>query len=678
MASNEQAIGLEGLHYVNCSGEGEGPDRITLHTKAGRSGMVVEGKPLRLGGADWQAARYLVFDVEVREEHCAVLQIDFWEEDSDSAERGDLYFIVGVLPQLTTRVAIPLEALDSQVMFQPRRPGRLKMVLFGKKVDLARVNRIQIGLAPSSFDQTIAFSNVHVSDREPEYPLPDRKLIDPLGQWLPRDWPGKVASEAAMVEQMRTYLAGCEGGETLTDFAGEWSAYGGWTGKRFDATGFFRTEHDGKRWWLVDPDGCVFYSNGLDCVTPDIECPATGIESFFEWLPEKDGEFADAWNLNHYASSAHFIDFAIVNMIRAFGPDWREAWERMTRRRLVEWGFNTIANWSDGPFIRKAKLPYVLPLNGFPETERKVFRDFPDVFSTEYQENAERFARQLEAYRDDRYLIGYFLRNEPHWAFVEGLIIAEELLANPADLVSKRELIRYLEEQYGGDIGRLNEAWRSGFGSFDDLRRPMRKAARQSTQTAADLRAFSRIMIERYVGIPSQAAKRVDPHHLNLGMRYAYMADEDLIAGYEHFDVFSINCYRMDPRNDIMWIGDKTGLPVIIGEYQFGALDRGSPATGLRGVASQEDRAKAYRFYVENAAATPYCVGNHYFVLNDQAALGRGDGENYSVGFVNICQQPHPEMVEAAQETHRTIYAVASGERQPTTVEAEEIEMIAY
>ena len=40
------------------------------------------------------------------------------------------------------------------------------------------------------------------------------------------------------------------------------SRWGGWKERRVDATGFFRTHHDGTRWWLVDPDGHLFWSSG--------------------------------------------------------------------------------------------------------------------------------------------------------------------------------------------------------------------------------------------------------------------------------------------------------------------------------------------------------------------------------------------------------------------------------
>ena len=43
----------------------------------------------------------------------------------------------------------------------------------------------------------------------------------------------------------------------------ELDRFGGWTGKRFKATGFFRLEKD-ERWWLVTPEGNAFLSFGIN------------------------------------------------------------------------------------------------------------------------------------------------------------------------------------------------------------------------------------------------------------------------------------------------------------------------------------------------------------------------------------------------------------------------------
>ena len=70
-------------------------------------------------------------------------------------------------------------------------------------------------------------------------------------------------------------------------------------------------------------------------------------------------------------------------------------------------------------------------------------------------------------------------------------------------------------------------------------------------------------------------------------------------------------------------------MPLIIGEFHFGALDRGLFHPGLVAVANQEARAQAYKDYVLGALAHPQFVGCHWFQYQDEPTTGRGyDEEN--------------------------------------------------
>ena len=44
----------------------------------------------------------------------------------------------------------------------------------------------------------------------------------------------------------------------------ELDKYGGWKGKKFQRSGFFRTEFDGNKWWFVTPEGNGFISLGIN------------------------------------------------------------------------------------------------------------------------------------------------------------------------------------------------------------------------------------------------------------------------------------------------------------------------------------------------------------------------------------------------------------------------------
>jgi hypothetical protein len=80
--------------------------------------------------------------------------------------------------------------------------------------------------------------------------------------------------------------------------------------------------------------------------------------------------------------------------------------------------------------------------------------------------------------------------------------------------------------------------------------------------------------------------------------------------------------------------------------------------------------------YVEDAAAKPWCVGVHYFILYDQSALGRFDGENYNIGFLDVCNQPHEELCTAARASHERMYPVAAGSESPYAEAPEYLPML--
>jgi hypothetical protein len=184
-------------------------------------------------------------------------------------------------------------------------------------------------------------------------------------------------------------------------------------------------------------------------------------------------------------------------------------------------------------------------------------------------------------------------------------------------------------------------------------------------------------MVKRYVDLPCDEVKKIDKHHLNLGMRYAWMSSDLLYKAGERFDVFSINGYGIDPPPTAE-IAKRSGKPVMIGEFHHGAVDRGLPATGIIGVLSQKDRADAYRNYIEQGFARPELIGMHYFQWIDQPFYGRFDGENYNIGIMDITNQPYPELTKAMTITNQRIYEVGSGKIMPYKKEVTRIPPIHY
>ncbi|HUL78741.1 MAG TPA: hypothetical protein VL691_15865 [Vicinamibacteria bacterium] len=632
------------------------------------------GRALRLPDTlPWERARFLAFDARCDGDFSGEVLVRFFARGEAEPR---LSVSLGLFPRLTTRLSLPLSVLDGQTIFVPRTPGRLKAVVTGRRLAPADVDRVEPQLRETAGPQSLDLGMLWLLAGEPEHPLAALPLVDALGQWAEKEWPGKTRDEA----QLRADLAAALDEARRASFPEGWSRFGGTMAKTFAATGFFRVQHDGTRWWLVDPEGHGFWSAGLDSVRPgETAAIVPGAEALFGPLPPRDGVFASAYGERSPRWQSQAYSFGLANLVRAFGPDWRALWTELTKGRLQAWRFNTVASWSDADFLRaKPSLPYVIPMPEYPTTSVLLYRDFPDVFAEEFRDRARRWARHLEGYRDDSSLVGYFMRNEPLWAFGANNLAAEMLEANPGS-ASRHELARRLRAKYATDQA-WAKAWALGLESIEQVVTDVvPRAADRSPAAKDDLWAFSKEMVKAYVRVPAEECRSVDLHHLNLGMRYAWISSDLLYESAESFDVFTINSYRMVPPADVIAeIARRTGKPVMIGEFHFGALDRGLPSTGLKGVASQEERGLAYRRYVETAAADPNVVGTHYFVLNDQEVLGRFDGENFQIGFVDVCHRPYRELVEAAIRTHEAIYDVVQGKAKPFDRDAREIPKVGF
>jgi hypothetical protein len=102
----------------------------------------------------------------------------------------------------------------------------------------------------------------------------------------------------------------------------------------------------------------------------------------------------------------------------------------------------------------------------------------------------------------------------------------------------------------------------------------------------------------------------------------------------------------------------------LIGEFHNGAPGNGLSA-GLVQVKDQTERGVAYRYYVEQSASLDCFLGAHWFQWRDQSPLGRNDGENYNIGFVDTNDRPYKELAEAAKATNKRLLDVHSGKILP-------------
>lgn len=621
--------------------------------------------------------RLLVFRTEILEEHSLPMHLLVYTAGEEEAA---LEIRFGLLPGVNTTVCMSLDWLEAGELFPEAMPGTLKIVCHGRRVYREEISKVVLSSMPCYHSVRFKVSDLILTDEYPaDAALPDKKLIDCFGQSKQKDWNGKTKD----IEELRKKLRRQERESGAGYPFEEWSTYGGWKKKKLkEGTGYFSRCREGEKWWLTDPLGYAYFSMGPDCVGAAGDCRIDGVEKWLDWLPALDdaeygGMFSKPRRQGAYRRPLMF-SFIRANLYRAFGEDWYGHWKEMMCGQLKKYGMNTLGNWSDKALLKDADIPYVTSLPEFPSTARSIFRDFPDVFSDEYVQQAKRCAQALEETKYDSLMIGYFLRNEPAWAFVDHLVLADEVLYNPERTACKEKLIAFLKERYQS-IDRLNDLWNCSLEGFESLYRPQKQVSKWSPTSLRDMKEFSRRMLRAYIEIPVRECRRVDPNHMILGMRWAWVSDPDLVTGWENFDVFSINCYAQDPTGAIQNIVDLgVDLPILIGEFHFGALDAGLTATGLEAVVSQKDRGTAYQYYCEGVAAHPNGVGCHYFQCYDQFALGRFDGENYNIGLFDICSCVYPEMMKKICECSGRVYYVADGQMERCAQTAESIPMIAY
>jgi len=483
-------------------------------------------------------------------------------------------------------------------------------------------------------------------------------FIDEFGQFIHKDWPGKTHSQEELIAHGKIEEKHLDANPTPPNR----NKYGGWTaGPKLKATGFFRVQKYKDKWWLVDPEGRLFWSHGIDCVRSANATPITDREHYYRNLPKNDSLFSTFYGRGGWAPHGYYkdhspyrtYDFSQANFLRKYGPDWQQKFADITHRRLKSWGLNTIANWSDSKIYLMRKTPYVATISYSArnlEGSQGYWGKFFDVFDPSFRQALRRrLEREKDTSSGDPWCVGYFVHNELSWG--DETSLAAAALTSPPDQPAKKVFIEDLKAKYKS-IDKLNNAWGTNHKTWDALlqstKTPDKKKARD------DLIAFYTKIAETYFKTIREEVKKIAPNQLYMGCRFAWVNDLAARAATKFCDIVSYNRYSYSVENHRL--PDGIDMPVIIGEFHFGALDRGMFHTGLKKTTNQQDRADKYKSYVQGALRNPYIVGTHWFQYKDQATTGRGDGENYQIGFIDICDKPYPETIKACRQVGYTMY----------------------
>lgn len=529
--------------------------------------------------------------------------------------------------------------------FDPGFPARLTGVpdgfRGGRNIDTANVTRFRI--------ETFAPGKAHFSIRKlrasGHYAPPGEVLtpndffpcIDRYGQYIHQEWKEKIHTDSDFRKNLQMEE------HALRSPVPAWNQFGGWeAGPQLKATGFFRTEKYRGKWYLVDPSGRLFFSRGINSIRySDVLTGGTGAEKFFEGKStRKNGKFG----------------FTSENLKKKYGENYRERFGRFMMRRMADWGFNTLGNWSAHDICRMRQHPYVvnLPLpSGLP---RLAKGGFYDVFDPAFEPGMQKiFSKEFDWCKNDPWCIGIFIGNELRFSNRKRSLGTDALTASP-QTAAKKELFRDLQKKYTS-IASLNRAWKTRFTDWEELMQLRELPAGNAWKK--DIDDFFEKSVRRFFAVSKAVIKSNSPNTLYLGSRlfvgYDYRNERLNRAAGEYWDVVSYNLYQ--PHYDHFAPHGLPDVPVIITESSIG----GCRARGGWGIHSDpglmpDARKEAFLCQYESAARHPNIVGIHFFCLFDQPVLGRWDGENCDFGLLDITDSPYTDVVKANREFSERLY----------------------
>ena len=494
------------------------------------------------------------------------------------------------------------------------------MSVWGPFGNIDQVDSIGISMSHPAGNPEISIRSISLSNEDPGSEILENiPVIDSLGQWI------YTAGERKIEDVKQLKMAWTEEDKMLTP-SFDYCEFGGYKGITVKGTGHFRIENIDEKWWFVDPHGHLFLSTGSDVVRNQQSTRISGRKTYYQALPDPGNDDAIRSIRDQTA-----VSFYTWNLQRRFGDNWETEWANYVLKRMDAWGMNTIGCWSDY-MDASHKKPYTVWLADWNEGIT-TYLGMPDVYSDEFAENADKLAKeQCASLKDDPYVLGYFIGNEPPWPDREPEL-ADMFLKGPENTTRKK----------------LKE-----FLAVEDS--PERR------------KEFFITAFEKYLNLICDAVKKYDPNHLNLGIRFGGSPPLEVIELGQKFDVYSLNVYSDTPVEAIEKAYQHNGgRPVIIGEFHFGVPADGLGA-GLVQVRSQKERGIAYRYYMEQAAAQPAFLGAHWFQWVDQPVSGRFDGENYNIGLIDVTDRPYWEFIEGVKTTHKNLLDIHLGNTTPTTI----------
>ena len=453
------------------------------------------------------------------------------------------------------------------------------------------------------------------------------------------------------------------GSSTASDTAetADRDRFGGWTGRRFEATGFFRVERD-DRWWLVTPEGNAFLSFGINHLHPN-------------W-----------WNQEHNREAWK----ARLGLSDLAGPEFRGSLRAWFLETCRDYGFNTVGVHTELAAVNSPQpaMPYMQPIRfvDIPHWKTEIpDKNFLDVFGDDFARRCDRLAKDLAApARDDPFLVGYAMTDCP--------LLTEEDCRERPDVIGgarrtsrigwprrlrnlgpqdpgKLAYVETMKDVYRGNIDNFNATYGTRFESFGALATTERWRPRTDLSNGNETRdniEFLKRVVAKYYRTARDAILRHDPNHLFVGDKINANTDslDTVLPVTSRFT--DIVFYQMYARYEVQRPGldrwsELVDKPLINGDSAFTMVTEAMPRPFGPVADNLRERADWTEEFFRSAFARPEFVGWHYCGLIDASNRIARKRERQHSGLMDGYGEPYPLLKEVLAGCAAEMYDLASG-----------------
>ncbi len=553
-----------------------------------------------------------------------------------------------------------------------------------KNLDTKGITKISLSVQYNLHDKEVTLDNIRLMPHPKMNPDYLENIVDKFGQPTRLEYEEKIHSEKELLAARDAELKRLKGGEQLSDR----SKFSGWkNGPKLEATGYFRTEKVGDKWSLVDPEGYLYFTTGIDNIRMSNATTLTGYDfdqdainrrtsnevtpedsqglnpppphaiptrhlvsetraNMFEWLPDYDHPLASSYGYRRAAHSGplakgEVFSFYMANLERKYGEttpySYLEDWSKVTVDRMLSWGFTSFGNWVDPMYYDNDRIPYFA--NGWIIGDFKKVssgNDFwgglPDVFDPLFEKRAEITIKQVaKEVNGSPWCVGVFIDNEKSWGRPESKqselgIVIHTLTRDGAESPTKNMFTEKMKAKYK-QISKLNQAWNTNVASWDAFQKGQIDS-KIDVNNKVQIADYEHLLFEyasEYFRIVDGMLNKYMPNHMYMGVRFADwgMPKPVVDAAAKYVDVVSFNLYKEGLTKNKWKFLEELDMPTVIGEFHMGTTASGFFHPGLVHAANQEDRARMYKDYMHSIIDNDYFIGAHWFQYLDSPITGR-------------------------------------------------------